>query len=470
MKIVSLQTSRHCFCFIVGVVVVVGLLLSNAVVDATPMATETNNECLNPVIGDVLFLGGICEPDCYCIPDRDPCEECPTLDNRVIAASAQGQEDANFFNSLEIDNVNTLFTFNTTNNVTGGCQPYPRVAQFLQVPVCDGLIQGLSLLSDDDDSSKKMGKKAKKSKKSKKKKGRLDDDDEDVQYQCSFDYGTDICESNKYNLVQEMVKPTNNKKKGKKNKKTKAKNDESNTFITHEGTCGVCSTSKDLAINLSPTLDGDAFACTANATGAFQTQDPAQIVSVFPNLINCFQNIGFTSDCAFIWASNGLNTLLTLFGVLQQFQQSGVPPLPGPALPASCIECALDCATGDPTTNPDCGLPISPGTCELTPCFSCDEDASGAIFKQYSGRTRRNSGIVTTRQVPFDPFPFVGTKRECSTISNIKQPSRTAECSTASPTASPTATSIPGSESPGSESPGSESPGSESPGTGIPSI
>ena len=432
------------------------------------MATETNNECLNPVIGDVLFLGGICEPDCYCIPDRDPCEECPTLDNRVIAASAQGQEDANFFNSLEIDNVNTLFTFNTTNNVTGGCQPYPRVAQFLQVPVCDGLIQGLSLLSDDDDSSKKMGKKSKKSKKSKKKKGRLDDDDEDVQYQCSFDYGTDICESNKYNLVQEMVKPTNNKKKGKKNKKTKAKNDESNTFITHEGTCGVCSTSKDLAINLSPTLDGDAFACTANATGAFQTQDPAQIVSVFPNLINCFQNIGFTSDCAFIWASNALNTLLTLFGVLQQFQQSGVPPLPGPALPASCIECALDCATGDPTTNPDCGLPISPGTCELTPCFSCDEDASGAIFKQYSGRTRRNSGIVTTRQVPFDPFPFVGTKRECSTISNIKQPSRTAECSTASPTASPTATSIPGSESPGSESPWSESPGSESPGSESP--
>jgi hypothetical protein len=428
MKIVSLRTN----CFFV--VVVVGLL-SNFVDanndfgdmimlgDIIPMDEliegGTTTECLNPVIGDDQF-GGICEPDCYCIPDRIPCNVCPALDNRVIAASQQGQQDSFFFNSLEVDNVDTLFTFTPT-----GCQPYPRVAQFLQLPICDGLIQESESSSFVD---KKMGKKPKK----KKKKGcEFEDEDVQVQYQCSFDYNEDkICESNKYNLVQEIARSSDNKDNNKKDKKKKKKDNSNNnnTFVTHEGTCGVCSTSQDLAINLSPTLDQDAFICAASASGAFLSQDVTQIPSVFPNLIDCFLNIGFTLDCAIIWSSNALNTLLTTLQVLTPPPPGSPPP---PALPESCLKCALECVVNNiPGTNPspDCLLPISAGTCLLTPCFSCDEDASGVVFKQYSGRTRRNSGIVTTAQnplIPISPPPFVGTKRECSTISNIKQPSRT---------------------------------------------
>lgn len=33
---------------------------------------------------------------------------------------------------------------------------------------------------------------------------------------------------------------------------------------------------------------------------------------------------------------------------------------------------------------------------KLNPCLECDETKSGPIFKYYSGRTRRNSGIVSS--------------------------------------------------------------------------
>jgi hypothetical protein len=422
MKIVSLS-ARSLFVVVVAAAVVGILLLSN--VDANPDETNLANtffemelcgggttECLNPIIGEPP--SGICEPDCYCIPDRLPCDVCPLVGNRVFAESLQAN-GATFFNSLEVENDNTLFTFSPI----GGCQPYPIVAQFLEQPICDGLIQQESSSSDGN----QMGRKLKKRKNN-------DNVPVPVQYQCSFDYEEEICESKKYNLVQEIIggRPLKTNKKKKKNKNENVMNDNDNTlFGTHEGTCGVCSTSKDLAVNLSPTLDQDAFTCTSNAAVAFGL--PQNIPSVFPNLIECFLNIGFTLDCATIWASNGLNTLLTTLQILQLLQVGS--PLP-PGTPESCIECATTCAI-NPESNPGCGLPISPGTCLLTPCFSCDEDASGAIFKQFSGRTRRNSGIITTVQNDFfegdgpPSFPFVGTKRECSTISNIKQPSRTCE-------------------------------------------
>lgn len=36
----------------------------------------------------------------------------------------------------------------------------------------------------------------------------------------------------------------------------------------------------------------------------------------------------------------------------------------------------------------------------LNPCIQCDEDNSGPIFKYYSGRTRRNSGIISEIKRP----------------------------------------------------------------------
>jgi hypothetical protein len=38
----------------------------------------------------------------------------------------------------------------------------------------------------------------------------------------------------------------------------------------------------------------------------------------------------------------------------------------------------------------------------LNPCIQCDEDLSGPIFKYYSGRTRRNSGIKSEIDRPGD--------------------------------------------------------------------
>lgn len=38
----------------------------------------------------------------------------------------------------------------------------------------------------------------------------------------------------------------------------------------------------------------------------------------------------------------------------------------------------------------------------LNPCLQCDEDKSGTLFKYYSGRTRRNSGIKSEIDRPED--------------------------------------------------------------------
>lgn len=38
----------------------------------------------------------------------------------------------------------------------------------------------------------------------------------------------------------------------------------------------------------------------------------------------------------------------------------------------------------------------------LNSCLQCDEDESGPVFKYYSGRTRRNSGIESEIPRPSD--------------------------------------------------------------------
>jgi len=67
-------------------------------------------------------------------------------------------------------------------------------------------------------------------------------------------------------------------------------------------------------------------------------------------------------------------------------------------------------------------LPIIPGTCDLNPCLQCDEDVSTPVFKEFGGRTRRNSGIINT--IATEDGYTLGLKRPCSTIANLKQPAR----------------------------------------------
>eukprot|EP00751_Fragilariopsis_kerguelensis_P003461 CAMPEP_0170825964 /NCGR_PEP_ID=MMETSP0733-20121128/46287_1 /TAXON_ID=186038 /ORGANISM="Fragilariopsis kerguelensis, Strain L26-C5" /LENGTH=260 /DNA_ID=CAMNT_0011189653 /DNA_START=117 /DNA_END=896 /DNA_ORIENTATION=+ len=255
------------------VVHVVGLVLVSAVPDDFRFLNETN-ECNDPAIQPGT---GICEPECYCIPDTQPCDGvCPPRDNRVLAASPEGFQEAVFFQTLEVDNPNTLFTYDPP-----GCQPYPLVAQTLQIPVCEGLIQ------EETGKSSKASKKSKRGKKSK--------DKYTGPAQCSFNYKGKVCRTKRYNLVQD-----NKKKYTKINKKSKSR---SRTYVTHEGECGVCSTAQDLAVNLSPTLGRDAFQCSAIFSAAL-AQDPTSVLSAFGTLIECFQQLGMTPNCAYIWASN----------------------------------------------------------------------------------------------------------------------------------------------------------------------
>ncbi len=51
---------------------------------------------------------------------------------------------------------------------------------------------------------------------------------------------------------------------------------------------------------------------------------------------------------------------------------------------------------------------LPPPTCYLAPCIQCDEDLAGPNFLKFSGRTRRNSGLLS------------GIARNCSTISPVQ--------------------------------------------------
>jgi len=134
-------------------------------------------------------------------------------------------------------------------------------------------------------------------------------------------------------------------------------------IVTHLGACGVCSNSNDLAINMMPDLEISATSC-------------AMLAPDFLQIYICYQTIGFTPECAWLWASNALNTAINCSEICQALMNTPIQ---------------------------------DPETCELNNCFMCDDVQSGSIFSLFSGRTRRNSGIIT---------PIA---RDCSSIANINQ-------------------------------------------------
>ena len=131
-----------------------------------------------------------------------------------------------------------------------------------------------------------------------------------------------------------------------------------NFTITHQGRCGACSTLNDLAIYLSVNLTAPTRQCGMIA--AFSESSG----------LKCLLDIGFSEQCAQIWLFNTKNTRKNCFTV-----------------------CILAWILDEPYTKPD-------GT--LNDCLQCDEDKSGAIFKYFSGRTRRNSGIRSEIDRPTD--------------------------------------------------------------------
>ena len=243
---------------------------------------ELDDSTLENTCGDPPIVQGLCEPSCWCIPDESPCDACPKAGKR----SKTGKADAAFYSSLTIDDGD-LFTFKPP-----GCQPYPNVAASLQVPECRGVARKVP----------RRGKKVKASKRG---------------FQCSF--GGNLCDTKRYTLEQG---PRKSPKK-------------SRHPITHTGLCGVCSSAHDLAVNLSSNLGRKAQRCT-NAATVLAEQE--KFADALQELLKCFTTIGFSDDCAFLWASTSLNVLFVTGAAATALQTGG--SFDGPA---SCTECAATC-------------------------------------------------------------------------------------------------------------------------------
>ena len=122
--------------------------------------------------------------------------------------------------------------------------------------------------------------------------------------------------------------------------------------VTHKGLCGTCSTLKDLAVYLrKPDLTAPVRRCG--------------IMSGIKSLaMSYLKDIGFTDACAETWYYNAKNTARQCF-----------------------TTCMRSWIAGEASNKPDGSL---------NNCLECDEIKSGPVFKRAAGRTRRNSGIVSS--------------------------------------------------------------------------
>lgn len=127
-------------------------------------------------------------------------------------------------------------------------------------------------------------------------------------------------------------------------------------IVTHQGKCGACSNLRDLAVYLEKNLTGPVRKCAFKA------------VFLKSWARSCILKIGFTETCTDIWLFNSINTRKECFWV-----------------------CMKSWIKGEPYNKPDGSL---------NDCLQCDEDRSGPVFKYYSGRTRRNSGIESAIKRP----------------------------------------------------------------------
>jgi len=145
-------------------------------------------------------------------------------------------------------------------------------------------------------------------------------------------------------------------------------------IVTHAKQCGACSTLKDLAIYIRMRdLTAPVRSCTKNI-GLVAIRD-------------CLtKNVGLTKECAEAWAYDSSNT--KFFCTLTCIKDYGLENI----------------VLSNFTSLPD-NLPNG----SLRPCIECDEDMSGAGFKYGAGRTRRNSGIVSS------------IEREKGEIANVDQ-------------------------------------------------
>lgn len=133
-------------------------------------------------------------------------------------------------------------------------------------------------------------------------------------------------------------------------------------FITHRNRCGTCSSLRDLAVYLAqPNLTAPARTCARRLT-------PAGVKACL------IEKIGFEERCAETWTFNVLHTRR---------------------------HCTLTCIKHYGLWNVlrnDMNDMDKDERGNLNPCLACDEFISGPGFQYVAGRTRRNSGIVSSIQ------------------------------------------------------------------------
>ena len=128
--------------------------------------------------------------------------------------------------------------------------------------------------------------------------------------------------------------------------------------VTHAGACGLCSSLQNLAVYLGkPDLTEPVRLCGVEG-----------ILGSAEENVACLEAIGFDSPCAQIWYFNTRHT-------------SEV-----------CLDVCM--ALLDAPNHHSDG--------SLNDCIQCDEDESGAVFKAFAGRTRRNSGLPSALCRPCD--------------------------------------------------------------------
>ena len=125
--------------------------------------------------------------------------------------------------------------------------------------------------------------------------------------------------------------------------------------VTHAHACAACSALQDLSVYMG----------VHNLTAPVRKCGLELIDS---KVKACLQGLGFSNDCVNIWFYNIGN---------------------------SRDHCAVPCVLHGkyPYNNPDGSL---------NKCIQCDETDSGPLFKQFSGRTRRDSGLTSAIERPPD--------------------------------------------------------------------
>jgi hypothetical protein len=175
------------------------------------------------------------------------------------------------------------------------------------------------------------------------------------------------------------------------------KREGSKYFPFHEGACGVCSTTQDMASFMRysypdlaettvphPTIDTMSFLCHMAVT---QMNPGISAKDLVDQVALCLQqgyqgvpSADLSPNCAYAW---GVNVFLT-----------GLPESVG-GCNIVCSEMLSLLLTGDCKPDMDNKCPYNPVNCSLHECLRCDDSVSGSQFIQLSGNTRRFAGIHT---------------------------------------------------------------------------